>query len=152
MSSSSSGSSATRSSEGTRALTTAGSSGCSRLTEMSRRTERVNELLREEISGLLRSDLRDPRIGGIVTVTHVDVSPDLRHALAYVSVLGTDDERASTLKALDHARPFLRRELSRRLTLRYTPDVAFLSDTSMAEAQEMTDLMRKTAEERGETL
>ena len=152
MSSSSSGSSATRSSEGRRALTTAGSFGGSRLTEMSRRTERVNELLREEISGLLRSDLRDPRIGGIVTVTHVDVSPDLRHALAYVSVLGTDDERASTLKALDHARPFLRRELSRRLTLRYTPDVAFLSDTSMAEAQEMTDLMRKTAEERGETL
>ena len=152
MSSSSSGSSATRSSEGRRALTAAGSSGCPRLTEMSRRTERVNELLREEISGLLRTDLRDPRIGGIVTVTHVDVSPDLRHALAYVSVLGTDEERASTLKALDHARPFLRRELSRRLTLRYTPDVAFMSDTSMAEAQEMTDLMRKTAEERGETL
>ena len=152
MSSSSSGSSATRSSEGRRALTTAGSSGRLRLTEMSRRTERVNELLREEISDLLRSDLRDPRIGGIVTVTHVDVSPDLRHALAYVSVLGTYEERASTLKALDHARPFLRRELSRRLTLRYTPDVAFMSDTSMAEAQEMTDLMRRTAEERGETL
>ena len=152
MSSSSSGSSATRSSEGRRALTTAGSPGRPRLTEMSRRTERVNDLLREEISELLRSDLRDPRIGGIVTVTHVDVSPDLRHALAYVSVLGTDEERASTLKALDHARPFLRRELSRRLTLRYTPDVAFMSDTSMAEAQEMTDLMRKTAEERGETL
>jgi len=152
MSSNSSGSSATRSSEGRRALTKAGSSGRPRLTEMSRRTERVNELLREEISELLHSDLRDPRIGGIVTVTHVDVSPDLRHALAYVSVLGTDEERASTLKALDHARPFLRRELSRRLTLRYTPDVAFLSDTSMAEAQEMTDLMRKTAEERGETL
>jgi ribosome-binding factor A len=119
---------------------------------MSRRTERVNELLRTEISELLRTDLRDPRIGGIVTVTHVDVSPDLRHALVYVSVLGTDEERASTLAALDHARPYLRRELSRRLTLRYTPDVAFLSDTSMAEAQEMTDLMRRTAAERGETL
>ena len=92
---------------------------------MSRRTERVNELLREEISDLLRTELSDPRIGGIVTVTHVDVSPDLRHALAYVSVLGTDDERTRTLKALDHARPFLRRELSRRLPLRYTPDVAF---------------------------
>lgn len=119
---------------------------------MSRRTERVNEVLREEISELLRTDLRDPRIGGMVTVTHVDVSPDLRHAIAYVSVLGTEEERASTLKALDHARPFLRRELSRRLTLRYTPDVTFTSDTSMAEAQEMTDLMRKTAAERGEQL
>ena len=131
---------------------TAGLPGRLCLSEMSRRTERVNELLRTEISELLRSDLDDPRIGGIVTVTHVDVSPDLRHALAYVSVLGTDEERKSTLQALDHARPYLRRELSRRLTLRYAPDVSFLSDTSMAEAQVMTDLMRKTAEERGDTL
>ena len=119
---------------------------------MSRRTERVNDLLREEISDLLRSDLRDPRIGGLVSVTHVDVSPDLRRAYAYVSVLGTDEERAGTMQALEHARPFLRRELSHRLRLRYTPDVEFLSDTSMERAQELTDLMRKTAEERGETL
>ncbi len=119
---------------------------------MSRRTERVNDLLREEISDLLRSDLRDPRIGGLVTVTQVDVSPDLRRATAFVSVLGTEEERASTMKALDHARPFLRRELSRRLSLRYTPDVTFVSDTSIERAQEMTDLMRKTAQERGDTL
>lgn len=119
---------------------------------MSRRTERVNDLLREEISDLLRSDLRDPRIGGLVTVTHVDVSPDLRRATAFVSVLGTEEERASTMRALDHARPFLRRELSRRLSLRYTPDVTFVSDTSIERAQEMTDLMRKTAQERGDTL
>ena len=70
---------------------------------MSRRTERVNDLLREEISDLLRSDLRDPRIGGLVSVTHVDVSPDLRRAYAYVSVLGTDEERAGTMRALEHA-------------------------------------------------
>jgi ribosome-binding factor A len=119
---------------------------------MSRRTERVNELLREEISDLLRSELRDPRIGGLVTVTYVDVSPDLRHAIAFVSVLGTEEERASTMRALEHARPFLRRELSRRVKLRYTPDVSFVSDTSMERAQEMTDLMRKTAQERGEKL
>jgi len=119
---------------------------------MSRRTERVNDLLREEISDLLRSDLRDPRIGGIVSVTHVDVSPDLRRAFAYVSVLGTDAERDGTMRALEHARPFLRRELSRRLRLRVTPDVEFLSDTSMERAQELTDLMRRTAEERGEQL
>jgi len=119
---------------------------------MSRRTEQVNELLRQELSALIGHELSDPRIGGIVSVTQVDVSPDLRHALAYVSVLGTEDERTGTLKALEHARPYLRRELSRRLSLRYTPDVAFLSDTSMAQAQEMTDLMRKMAEGRGETL
>ena len=57
------------------------------------------------------------------------------------------------MTALEHARPFVRRELSRRREhLRYTPDVAFVSDTSMAEAQAMTDMMRKTAEDRGESL
>jgi len=119
---------------------------------MSRRTERVNDLLREEISDLLRSELHDPRVAGIVTVTHVDVSPDLRRADAYVSVLGSEEERASTMAALVHARPFLRRELSHRLRLRYTPDITFISDTSMERAQELTDLMRKTAAERGEKL
>ena len=119
---------------------------------MSRRTERVNELLREEIADILRADLRDPRIGGLVTVTSVDVSPDLRRAEAFVSVLGSEEERASTMRALEHARPFLRHELSRRVKLRYTPDVHFVSDTSMERAQEMTDLMRRTALERGEDL
>jgi ribosome-binding factor A len=119
---------------------------------MSRRTEQINELLRQEISEILQHELRDPRIGGLVSITHVDVSPDLRHALAFVSVYGTDDDRTGTMTALEHARPFVRRELSRRVHLRYTPDVAFVSDTTMATAQEMTDKMRQTAAERGETL
>ena len=121
-------------------------------TAMSRRTERVNDLLREELSDLLRSELHDPRIGGLVTVTRVDVSPDLHRADAYISVLGSEQERAGTLAALEHARPFLRRELSHRVRLRYTPELAFHSDTSMERAQALTDLMRETARERGESL
>lgn len=119
---------------------------------MSRRTEQINELLREEISHVLREDLRDPRLQGMISITHVDVSPDLRHALAFVSVFGTDDERASTMVALEHARPFLRRELSKRVHLRYTPDVSFIHDTTIERAQELTDLMRQNAEERGENI
>lgn len=119
---------------------------------MTRRTERVNELLREEISDLVLTHLNDPRIVGLVTITHVDVSPDLRHALAYVSVLGSESERASTMRALDHARPFLKRELSGRVRLRYLPDIEFRTDTSMEQAQMVTDLMRENARERGETL
>jgi len=119
---------------------------------MSRRTERVSDLLREEISNLLRDELHDPRIGGLVTITDVDVSPDLRRADAFVSVLGTDEERARTMQALEHARPFIRRELSHRLALRYTPDVHFVSDKSLERAQEVTDMLRRTASERGETL
>jgi ribosome-binding factor A len=119
---------------------------------MSRRTERVSDLLREEISNLVRDELHDPRILGLVTITEVDVSPDLRRADVYVSVLGTDEERDSTLEALGHARPFVRRELSKRLHLRYTPDVHFVGDKTLERAQGMTDIMRRTAEERGETL
>lgn len=119
---------------------------------MTRRTDQVNELLRAEIADLVQSELRDPRIGGLVSITHVDVSPDFRKALAFVSVFGTQEERTGTMAALEHARPFLRRELSKRVSLRNTPDVSFIADTSIERAQEMTDLMRKTAEERGESL
>jgi len=119
---------------------------------MTRRTERVNELLRDEISQVIRDVLRDPRISGLVSITHVDVSPDLRRAHAWVSVLGSEDERASTMRALESARPFVRKQLSRRLNLRVTPDVEFVGDVSLEKGQELTELMRRTARERGETL
>jgi ribosome-binding factor A len=118
---------------------------------MSRRTDRVNALLREQLSELLRGELSDPRIAGVVSVTRVDVAPDLRRANAYVSVLGTEDERASTMRALESARPFLRRELRRRLVMKTTPEVTFVEDTSMEEAQRVTDLLRRSAAERGES-
>jgi ribosome-binding factor A len=91
-------------------------------------------------------------MSGLVSITHVDVSPDLRNASAFVSVLGSDDDRASTMQALQHARPFIRRELGRRLRLRTIPDVRFVSDTSIEQAQELTDAMRRNAEERGESM
>jgi ribosome-binding factor A len=119
---------------------------------MSERTERVGALLREEISNLIRDDIRDPGMGGIVSVTHVDVAPDLRNASVYISVLGDDGERAGTLQALDRARPFVRRELGRRLHMKTIPAVRFFADTTLAEAQELTDRMRHNAEERGERL
>ena len=119
---------------------------------MTRRTDQINDLLRAELSDLLREEVNDPRVHGLVTITRVDVSPDLRQARAYVSVLGSDDDRRSTMEALESARPFVRRELGTRVKLRYTPNLRFVSDTSMEEAQEMTDLLRQTAAERGETL
>lgn len=100
----------------------------------------------------MRDALRDPRVAGIVSITEVDVAPDLRHARVYVSVFGTEDERASTMAALNHARPFLRRELAKRTSLRYTPDLTFISDESLERAQRLTDELRRTADERGEKL
>jgi len=119
---------------------------------MTKRTERVNALLQEELSELLRRDLHDPRIGGVVTITHVEVAPDLRTARAWVSVYGSEEERSGTMAALEHARPFVRRLLGKRLHMRNTPDVRFISDDSLERAQALTDLMRKNAEERGESV
>lgn len=119
---------------------------------MSRRTDRVNDLIREELSTLIREELRDPRLRGLLTITRVDVSPDLRQARAHISVLGSEEDRISTMEALQSARQFLRHELGKKVVLRYTPNLRFVSDTSMEEAQELTDLMRQTAAERGETL
>jgi ribosome-binding factor A len=115
---------------------------------MTRRTERINDLLREEISDLLLRELKDPRIGGLVTITEVDVSPDLRHAKVYVSVLGTDEERTGTLKALGAAAHFLQRQLRHRLTIRRTPELHFLRDDSLergARVLSLLDLTRESA-------
>ncbi len=117
----------------------------------SHRHERLAGQLLVELSELISQELRDPRVG-FATVTEVKVSPDLRHARVFVSVMGTDDDRTGTMAALDSARPFVRRELGRRVRLRSTPDVRFVSDTSLEDAQHLTDLMRKTAAERGEQL
>lgn len=98
---------------------------------MTRRTERINELLRAEISDLLQRDLKDPRISGLVSITEVDVSPDLRKAKVFVSVLGEEAEQESTMEAFAAAARYLRQQLKKRLTLRRTPELTFLRDDSL---------------------
>ena len=115
---------------------------------MTRRTERINDLLREEISDLLRREVKDPRVGGLVTVTEVDVSPDLRQAKVYVSVLGTDAEKTSTFRALAAASRFLQRELRKRLTIRRVPELSFVADDSIERGARILDLLRHAQEGR----
>ena len=114
---------------------------------MTRTTERVNDLLREEISDLLRGVVKDPRIGGLVTITEVDVSPDLRMAKVFVSVMGTDEEKASTFLALDAAAKFMQRELRRRLTIRRTPELRFIKDTSLEKGARILELLQQVRED-----
>ncbi len=114
---------------------------------MTRRTERINELLRGEISDLLRREVKDPRLGGLVTITEVDTSPDLRHAKVFVSVLGSEQEKASTFQALKAAAHFLQRELRKRLTIRRTPELVFLSDDSMEHGARILDLLEQARED-----
>jgi len=90
---------------------------------MSRRTERVSELLREELSVILQRQMKDPRLNVLLSVTEVQVSPDLKTARVYLSVMGDETEQENALHAARLATPYLRRELRPRLSsLRYIPE------------------------------
>jgi ribosome-binding factor A len=96
---------------------------------VSQRTERVDELLRQEIGALLAKEVADPRIG-FATITDVETSPDLRHAKVWVSVIGQKGDRDETLRALGAAMPFIRHELGRRLRIKRIPELHVHLDDS----------------------
>jgi ribosome-binding factor A len=112
----------------------------------SHRSGRIADLIRHELANVLREEVRDPRLG-FVTVTSVDLSPDLRNARVFVTVLGQDEQQA--LRALKRATPFLRRSLAVRAGLRYTPELNFLFDSSVATGSRVEDLLREIDEDRG---
>jgi len=105
-----------------------------------KRLERVNQLIKEEISVLLQREVKDPRLG-FVTVTEVDVTADLKLAKVYVSVLGPDEQWASSFLALESARGFVWNWLRRHLDLRVTPEIAFRPDRSMEHAAHIQSLL-----------
>ena len=107
---------------------------------MSQRTERLGDLIRAELSELLRSEMRDPRVA-LAAVTAVEVSADLAHATVKVSALGDEAARQETVRALIHARGFLRRELARRLDLRLTPELRIELDRGAEYSQRISDLL-----------
>ena len=113
----------------------------------SRRIERVNDLIRSEISELIVKEIKDPRLRGMISVTEVDTAPDLRHAKVYVSVLGTEEERSTVINTLKHAAGFFRKELGERLTMRRTPELAFVLDTSIERGDRIMRLLREIQEE-----
>ena len=106
------------------------------------RPERVAELVLREVTEILDRHLRDPRIQGI-TVTDVEVTPDLQYATIFVSTLATGDERAQALKGLDRAAPAVRHLLAPRLGLREVPEVRFRFDESLERGQRVEELLRK---------
>jgi ribosome-binding factor A len=114
---------------------------------MTRRTRQVGDLLREELTDIIRTDVKDPRVG-FFTITRVDVGPDLRSATAMVSVLGTDEEREETLAALRSASGFIRRQLKPRLRMRQVPEIVFADDRSMAHAQDIAAALKELERER----
>jgi ribosome-binding factor A len=109
-----------------------------------RRQEQLRELIAEELSDLLRK-MKDPRIG-FVSITDVELSADLRHAKVFVSVLGTEQEQQSTMTGLEHAAGFLRHELAQRLNIRYTPEILFRFDESIARGVHILQLLHQVQE------
>ena len=112
---------------------------------MSRRLQRLNVLLRQELAALLLRQVNDPRLAEFVTITRVDTSADLRVAKVYVSVMASAEEKASTLQGLTAAAAYLRRELTGRLIIRRVPSLTFVLDESMEEAAHILGIMDRLA-------
>jgi len=107
---------------------------------VSRRTDRVSDVLRAELSELLLRDVHDPRVR-LASVTSVEVTSDLRRAVVKISALGEDAQRQETLEGLRHARGFLRTELAHRLRLRATPELIFELDRGAEHSQRISDIL-----------
>ena len=116
---------------------------------MTARTDRIDELLRQEIGAILAKDVQDPRIG-FVTVTDVETAPDLSTARVFVSMIGQPAERELAMRALQHAMPFVRHELGSRIRLRRIPELQLRTDDT---AQRGTRVLQLLAElEAGESV
>ncbi len=98
-----------------------------------KRSERVSRLLKEEVSRIIRQEIKDPRVG-FVTVTGVDVSADLRHANIFISIYGDDESVEKSMEGLNKSASFIRREIGERIKLRYVPAIHFKYDESIERA------------------
>ncbi len=110
---------------------------------MAHRIERVNSLIRQEISQLLQRQVKDPRLGNFIAVTEVSTSPDLKHAKVFVSRIGSKEERQEMLSVLTSASGFFRNELAKRLKLRHIPELSFKEDDSIERGDRLLRLIDK---------
>jgi ribosome-binding factor A len=116
---------------------------------MSVRRARLREQFRKEVSAILQREMRDPRIG-FVSVTDVELSMDMRHAKVFISILGDAEAKAKTMATLGNAQGFVRKELGRRIRLRYIPEILFKLDESIERGVRVQRLLREVAEVEGE--
>jgi len=108
---------------------------------VTRRTDRVGDALQELVADLLLREIKDPRVG-LVTVTGVKISPDLRHARVFFSCLGDEQQRAQMLQGLSSAAGFVRSQVARRLKLRVAPQIVFEFDPSLEQAERVSRLLK----------
>lgn len=112
------------------------------------RTDRLNSLLKEVISEVIRRDVKNPHVNALITVTHVDISKDLHHAKVYVSVIGSEKEKTETIAALQSAAGFIAVNSSKKVVMRYFPELLFRLDDSVEKHMRIEDLLSKINDER----
>jgi len=112
---------------------------------MTHRIERVNNLIRQEISELLQRQVKDPRLSSFLAVTEVSTSSDLKYAKIFVSHIGSDEEKQETLSVLTAASGFFRNELARRLRLRRIPELRFQWDNSIEQGVRLSELIDRVS-------
>ena len=111
-----------------------------------RREDQLSEVIVRELSDLIRTRMKDPRVG-FASITDVELSHDLRHARVFVSVMGSQEEQHETMRALGHGTGFLRRELAQRMNIRHVPDLAFRLDESIARGAHVLNLLHQVQAE-----
>ena len=112
---------------------------------MAHRIQRVNSLIRQEISELLQRQVKDPRLGNFVAVTEVSLSSDLRYAKVFVSCIGSEEEKQAALSGLAAASGFLRNQLAKRLRLRHIPELSFRWDDSIERGDHLLQLIDRVS-------
>ena len=115
---------------------------------MTRKTERVSSLFREEISQLLLREVKDPRLSGLFSITEVSITPDLRYAHVYISMMGSEEEKKSIISGLESAAGFIRRELSHRIEMRRIPELIFMRDDSIEKGTKLLKLLDEVSQKK----
>ena len=110
------------------------------------RPQRVGHLIQQELGRLFAKGFRDPRITGMITITGVEIPPDLKQATVFYSMLGTEAERKETAKGLAAAAGYMRREIGHVIGLRYTPELRFVFDESIERGDRIERLLKQTRE------
>lgn len=115
---------------------------------MAKRVDRLNSLLKEVISEVIRKDVKNPHVNEFLTITRVDITSDLRYAKVYVSVIGSETEKQETLLALNSAAGFIAVHASKKVVMRYFPSLTFILDDSVSKQMRIESLLSKISQER----
>ncbi len=113
---------------------------------MTQRQQKLRELLKEQVSEILHRELKDPRLG-FVTVTDAEITADLRYAKVFVSIMGTDDERESSMAVLKNSQRFVRQAFAKRVSMKVLPEIEFRLDTSVDHGVRILELLEQIKRE-----